>query len=164
MRAARRVVHRRPPDRRHLLRHAERQAVRLGGRGGVVARDQRRPATDRLRKGGRRGRGQGELVSGNDGGGGMMPITVALPGALQPYAEGNPEVTLAGGCTSVGEVLCALAGRYAGVVDRVMDEQGRVRQHVNVFVDGDNIRFLDGLATPVGQGSTVTIVPAVSGG
>lgn len=93
-----------------------------------------------------------------------MPITVALPGALQPYAEGSPEVRLDAGCTNVGEVLCALAGRYAGVVDRVMDEQGRVRQHVNVFVDGDNIRFLDGLRTPVEAGSTVTIVPAVSGG
>ncbi|HEU4883680.1 MAG TPA: ubiquitin-like small modifier protein 1 [Longimicrobium sp.] len=93
-----------------------------------------------------------------------MPITIALPGALQPYAGGRPEVTVDARCGTVGDVLGALAGRYAGVVDRVMDEQGRVRQHVNVFVDGDNIRFLDGLGTLVGQGSTVTIVPAVSGG
>lgn len=92
-----------------------------------------------------------------------MPITIALPGALRPYAGGSPEVTVDAAGT-VRDVLGALAGRYAGVVDRVMDEQGRVRQHVNVFVDGDNIRFLDGLGTPVGQGSTVTIVPAVSGG
>ncbi|WP_420127482.1 ubiquitin-like small modifier protein 1 [Longimicrobium sp.] len=93
-----------------------------------------------------------------------MTITVALPGALRPYAGGRPEVTVDAAGGTVRDVLGALAGRYAGVVDRVMDEQGRVRQHVNVFVDGDNIRYLDGLGTPVGQGSTVTIVPAVSGG
>lgn len=94
----------------------------------------------------------------------MMPITIALPGALRPYAGGSDEVTVDGRCGTVGEVLGALAGRYAGVVDRVMDERGRVRQHVNVFVDGDDIRYLDGLTTPVAPGSTVTIVPAVSGG
>lgn len=91
-------------------------------------------------------------------------ITIALPGALRPYAGGSPQVMVDGRCGTVGDVLGALAGRYAGVVDRVMDEQGRVRQHVSVFVDGDNIRFLDGLRTAVGEGSTVTIVPAVSGG
>ena len=93
-----------------------------------------------------------------------MPITIALPGALKPYVDGRPEVTVDDGCGTLGEALGALAGRYAGVVDRVMDERGQVRQHVNVFVDGDNIRFLDGLGTPVGEGSTITIVPAVSGG
>jgi molybdopterin synthase sulfur carrier subunit len=93
-----------------------------------------------------------------------MSITIALPGALQPYAGGSPEVRVDAAGGTVGDVLDALAGRYVGVVDRVMDEQGRVRQHVNVFVDGDNIRFLDGLGTRVGEGSTVTIVPAVSGG
>jgi molybdopterin converting factor small subunit len=94
----------------------------------------------------------------------LMPITIALPSALQPYAGASPEVTVDGRCGTVGDVLDALAGRYAGVVDRVMDERGQVRQHVNVFVDGDNIRFLDGLGTPVGERSTITIVPAVSGG
>jgi sulfur-carrier protein len=93
-----------------------------------------------------------------------MGITIALPGALQPYAEGSAEVTLDGRCGTVGDALGALAGRYAGVVDRVMDERGRVRQHVNVFVDGDNIRFLEGLGTPLRESSTIVIVPAVSGG
>jgi molybdopterin synthase sulfur carrier subunit len=93
-----------------------------------------------------------------------MAITVALPSALQPYAEGSTEVSLDGGCGTVGEALRALAGRYAGVTDRVMDERGAVRQHVNVFVDGENIRFLDGLRTPLEPASTIVIVPAVSGG
>jgi molybdopterin synthase sulfur carrier subunit len=93
-----------------------------------------------------------------------MSITVALPSALQPYADGSTEVSLDTRCGTVGEALGALAGRYAGVVDRVMDERGAVRQHVNVFVDGENIRFLDGLRTPLEPASTIVIVPAVSGG
>ncbi|HEU4456605.1 MAG TPA: MoaD/ThiS family protein [Longimicrobium sp.] len=93
-----------------------------------------------------------------------MGIIVSIPGALQPYAGGRSEVALDARCGTVGEVLCALAGRHAGVVDRVMDERGEVRRHVNVFVDGDNIRFLDGLRTAVGESSTIVIVPAVSGG
>ena len=93
-----------------------------------------------------------------------MEITVALPGALQPYAAGSPEVTLQARCGTVGDALGALAGRYPGVVDRVVDERGTVRRHVNVFVDGDDIRFLEGLDTPVREGSTIVIFPAVSGG
>jgi molybdopterin synthase sulfur carrier subunit len=93
-----------------------------------------------------------------------MPLIVELPAALRLYADGAAEVALPGGCATVGEALRVLAGRYAGVVDRVMDERGAVRQHVNVFVDGENIRFLDGLATAVGDSSTLVIVPAVSGG
>ena len=92
-----------------------------------------------------------------------MAITIALPGALQPYAAGTHEVTLEARGT-VGDALGALAGRYPGVVDRVVDESGAVRRHVNVFVDGDDIRFLDGLATAVREGSTIVIFPAVSGG
>ena len=92
-----------------------------------------------------------------------MSVTVELPSALQPYAGGSEEVLL-DGPSNVGEALCALAGRHPGVVDRVMDERGLVRQHVNIFVDGDNIRFLDGIRTPLGRASTIAIVPAVSGG
>jgi len=93
-----------------------------------------------------------------------MPITVELPSALRPYAGGSPEVTLQDRVATVRDALDVLAGRHAGVVDRVMDERGAVRQHVNVFVDGENIRFLDGLGTGVGESSTIVIVPAVSGG
>ena len=93
-----------------------------------------------------------------------MAITVALPSALLPYAGGSAEVMLEDHFRTVGEALGALAGRHAGVMDRVMDERGEVRQHVNVFVDGDNIRFLDGLGTPVRDESTIVIVPSVSGG
>jgi molybdopterin synthase sulfur carrier subunit len=93
-----------------------------------------------------------------------MSITIALPGALQPYAGGSSEVTLAERCGTVAEALAALRRRHGGVMDRVTDERGELRQHVNVFVDGENIRFLDGFRTPVAESSTIVIVPAVSGG
>ena len=93
-----------------------------------------------------------------------MGITIALPGALQPYAGGSPEVALAESFRTVGDALAALAARHGGVMDRVTDERGELRPHVNVFVDGENVRFLDGLGTALGEESTIVIVPAVSGG
>ena len=93
-----------------------------------------------------------------------MGITIALPGALQPYAAGSAEVTLAAGCRTVADAIAALAARHGGVVDRVTDERGALRPHVNVFVDGENVRFLDGLGTALGEDSAIVIVPAVSGG
>ena len=93
-----------------------------------------------------------------------MAVTVVLPSALQPYAGGSREVVLGAGCGTVRDALDALAAGYAGVVDRVVDERREVRQHVNIFVDGDDTRFLGGLEAPVAEGSTIVIVPAVSGG
>lgn len=93
-----------------------------------------------------------------------MPLTVALPGALQPYAAGSAEVEVEGPCRTVDEVLATLARRHPGVVDRVLDERGAVRPHVNLFVDGESVRWTGGLSTPVGEGTTLAIVPAVSGG
>jgi sulfur-carrier protein len=93
-----------------------------------------------------------------------MPITVALPGALRPYAGGRAEVALEERCATLRDALTALAARHGGVVDRVLDERGEIRRHVNVFVDGEDVRFAEGLETAVREGSTVTVVPAVSGG
>jgi molybdopterin converting factor small subunit len=91
-------------------------------------------------------------------------ITIELPRALQPYAAGSPVVVLDGGHATVGEALAALAESWPGVLDRVLDERGEVRPHVNVFVGAESIRFLGGLRARLPEGSTVTIVPAVSGG
>jgi molybdopterin converting factor small subunit len=91
-------------------------------------------------------------------------IVVELPSVLQPYAAGGAEIRLAAPCRTVGDALAAVASLHGGVTDRVLNELGAVRQHVNVFVDGENIRFAAGLDTPVDPGSTIVIVPAVSGG
>lgn len=91
-------------------------------------------------------------------------IVVELPSMLQPYAAGRAEIRLGTPCRTVGDALAVVASMHGGVTDRVMDERGIVRQHVNVFVDGENIRFLAGLDTPVHGESSIVIVPAVSGG
>ena len=93
-----------------------------------------------------------------------MAVTVELPGALQTHARGSVLVVLARPCSSVGDALDALAEQWPGVLDRVMTEQGELRAHVNVFVDEQNSRFIGGLNAPVPDGSTILILPAVSGG
>ena len=91
-------------------------------------------------------------------------ITVELPNALRPFARGGSVITLNGRCATVADALAAVAAHWPAVVDRVLTEQGELRRHVNVFVGEESIKFLDGLATPVEDGATITIVPAVSGG
>jgi molybdopterin converting factor small subunit len=93
-----------------------------------------------------------------------MAVTVELPGALQAHACGSALVTIECPCTTVGAALEALAAQWPGVLDRVMTEQGEVRPHVNIFVDERNSRFHGGLDAPVPDGSTILILPAVSGG
>jgi molybdopterin converting factor small subunit len=93
-----------------------------------------------------------------------MAVTVELPGALQAHACGSALVVLERECATVGAALEALAEQWPGVLDRVMTEQGELRPHVNVFVDEENSRFIGGLGAPVPDGSTILILPAVSGG
>jgi sulfur-carrier protein len=88
--------------------------------------------------------------------------TVHLPSALAGHSGGQRRVEVAG--TTVGKVLAALGQAHPGVGQRVLDEQGTLRRHVNVFVNGESIRYLDGAETPVGDADEVWILPAVSGG
>jgi molybdopterin synthase sulfur carrier subunit len=69
-----------------------------------------------------------------------------------------------GSPATVSEALIALWKEYPGLRDRIVDEQGAVRQHINIFVGDEAIRFADGLSTQVPPGTEVLIVPAVSGG
>ncbi len=91
-------------------------------------------------------------------------ITVELPKALGVHVGGKSTVILDEPCATVGDALTALGRRSPGALDRVMDEQGSVRPHVNVFVNEENIRFADGLSTPVPDRSTITVLAAISGG
>ena len=91
-------------------------------------------------------------------------ITFELPAALLQYSRASNVVTLEGSPQTVRDALKALSSHSPGVVDRVLDEQGRVREHVNIFVNDSNIRFLNGLDSPVPQGSRILIVAALSGG
>lgn len=94
-----------------------------------------------------------------------MQVTVHVPTALRQFAAGERalRVDVAESAT-VELVFRCMHARAPGVVERTLNELGAVREHVNVFVDGESIRLGAGLATPVRAGSEVWILPAVSGG
>jgi molybdopterin synthase sulfur carrier subunit len=91
-----------------------------------------------------------------------MSITVRVPAQLRTLSAGEREVTVEG--STVGEVLKALDVAHPGFGDRMFDDDGGLRRFVNVFLADEDVRFLDGLATPVTDGQTLSIVPAVAGG
>jgi molybdopterin converting factor small subunit len=99
-----------------------------------------------------------------NGNGGFSLITVELPNVLCSYTDQNPSLILDEPCETVGDALAALGRKSPGALDRIMDERGDVRRHVNLFVNGENVRFLDGLKTPVPNGATIFVLAAVSGG
>jgi sulfur-carrier protein len=91
-----------------------------------------------------------------------MPVTVKIPPQLRAVTGGEAE-TVVDDAATVGEVLDGLYQRFDGLRDRIA-EDGDLRRFVNVYVEGEDIRFLDGLDTPVGDGDEVRILPAVAGG
>jgi sulfur-carrier protein len=91
-----------------------------------------------------------------------MPVTVRIPTTLRPLAAGQSEVAVDG--ATLRDVLDALDGAHPGFKDRLLDDDGNLRRFVNVFVADDDVRFLQGLDTPVPDGETVAIIPAVAGG
>jgi len=93
-----------------------------------------------------------------------MAVAFLIPGYLRPFTQGQGRIEIESRPANVGEALAVLWSLHPGVRDRVVTEQGEIRQHVNVFVGHESIRFTGGLATPLGDGAEITIVPAVSGG
>jgi molybdopterin synthase sulfur carrier subunit len=91
-----------------------------------------------------------------------MAVTVKIPTQLRSVTGGEGETSV-DGATTVGEVLDGLYDRFEGLRDRIA-EDGDLRRFVNVYVGGEDIRFLDGLDTAVEDGDEVTILPAVAGG
>jgi molybdopterin converting factor small subunit len=88
--------------------------------------------------------------------------TVRIPTQLRTLSGGEAEVDVDG--SSVGEVLKALEAAHPGFSARLFDDAGTLRRFVNVFVADEDVRFADGLETPVAPGQTVSIIPAVAGG
>jgi molybdopterin synthase sulfur carrier subunit len=91
-----------------------------------------------------------------------MAVTVRIPTQLRELSGGASEVTADG--DTVASVLAGLEAAHPGFTERLFDEGGQLRRFVNVFVADEDIRFLDGVDTPVTEGQTVSIVPAVAGG
>ncbi len=92
-----------------------------------------------------------------------MAITVYLSGHLKSYTGGETEARLDDDFASVGSVLDSLWQRHPALRDRILTEQGEIREHVNVFVGSDDVKRLNGLDTPV-KSSEIHIFNAVSGG
>ncbi len=91
-----------------------------------------------------------------------MAVKVRIPTTLRTLTGGASEVQVEG--ATVGDVIANLEAAHPGFRDRLLDENGEMRRFVNVFVADDDVRFMDKLATPVPDGETVSIIPAVAGG
>ncbi|MGH2345006.1 MAG: ubiquitin-like small modifier protein 1 [Chloroflexota bacterium] len=91
-----------------------------------------------------------------------MAVTVRIPSPLRRITGGAARVDATG--STVREALDSLVAAYPGLGDRVYDEQAQLRRFVNLFVGEEDIRFLDGLDTPLSDGAELSIVPAVAGG
>ena len=92
-----------------------------------------------------------------------MPVIVHLSGHLKPFSNGEVEVQLPGDFANVGEALDSLWQKHIALRDRILNEQGEIRQHVNIFVGSDDVKRQKGLETPI-RSNEIHIFNAVSGG
>ena len=91
-----------------------------------------------------------------------MSVIVRIPTQLRPLTGGVGEIPVE--ATTVREAVAALEVAHPGISERLLDEGGSLRRFVNVFLADEDVRFLEGLDTPVVDGQTLSVVPAVAGG
>ena len=91
-----------------------------------------------------------------------MSLKVVIPTPLRKFTSGAESVEVEAG--TLKEVLDSLESKYPGFRASVCDDTGSLRRFINIYVNGEDVRFLDNLSTPVSEGAEVAIVPAISGG
>ncbi len=91
-----------------------------------------------------------------------MTVSVRVPTILRTYTNGESEVSAEG--ADLAAVLDDLDSSYSGIKGRILDDDGKLRRFVNVYVGNDDVRFLDDLATPTPDGTQISVIPAVAGG
>ncbi|MGW2377314.1 MoaD/ThiS family protein [Kitasatospora sp. NPDC001683] len=91
-----------------------------------------------------------------------MSANVRIPTILRTYTGGAAEVTAEG--STLAEVIADLEENHAGISARILDDTGKLRRFVNVYVNDDDVRFAEGLGTAIKDGASVSIIPAVAGG
>jgi len=91
-----------------------------------------------------------------------MSVSVRIPTILRTYTQGSAEVTAEPG--TLREVIAGLDASYPGIGGRILDDKGNLRRFVNVYVGDEDVRFAEGLDTPVPAGARVSVIPAVAGG
>jgi sulfur-carrier protein len=92
-----------------------------------------------------------------------MPATILIPGPLRGDTDGAAMLSVASDGT-LGSVLQEVVERWPRLGRRICDEQGRVRRYINIYVNGEDVRGLDGLDSPVPDGAEVQVLPSVAGG
>jgi molybdopterin converting factor small subunit len=92
----------------------------------------------------------------------LVTVLVRIPTILRSYTGGEAEVSAPEG--TLREVIAGLDAAYPGIGGRILDESGKLRRFVNVYVGDEDVRFAQGLDTPVAGGSRVSVIPAVAGG
>jgi molybdopterin converting factor small subunit len=92
----------------------------------------------------------------------MSTVSVRIPTILRSYTDGVSEVKATGG--TLGEVIADLETQFTGISARVLDDTGKLRRFVNIYVGDEDVRFTDGLDTPTPEGVQISIIPAVAGG
>jgi len=92
-----------------------------------------------------------------------MSVKVKIPTPLRGIT-GNQDTVRANGATTLGAAIAELDGEYPGLRERLLDDTGELRRFVNVYINGEDVRFLDGVASSLKPGDEVSIVPAVAGG
>jgi len=92
----------------------------------------------------------------------MSTVSVRIPTILRTYTDGVAEVKASGG--TLGEVVADLEAQFPGIAARVLDDSGKLRRFVNVYVGDEDVRFTAGLDTPTPEGVQISIIPAVAGG
>ena len=91
-----------------------------------------------------------------------MSVRVRVPTPLRKFTQGADEVNAQG--SNIRSIVEDLEKNYPGIKERICDETGKVRRFVNVYVNGDDIRFLQNLETSLKEGDNISIVPAIAGG
>lgn len=92
-----------------------------------------------------------------------MPVQAKIPTQLRNFVGGKSEISIEG-VTSIRELIEKLRGDYPELIERIVDEGGEIRRFVNVYVGDEDVRFLNGLDTPLEGDASVSILPAVAGG
>ena len=93
-----------------------------------------------------------------------MPVTVYIPQPLREFSEGMSKVKIEESPATLAGVLSALWILFPGLRDRIATEQGEIREHINIFIGDEDVRFIGGLASSVPAGAEISIVPSITGG
>ena len=93
-----------------------------------------------------------------------VSVTFHIPGALRQFTGGSPRIEIHSSPATLGDAFAALWALHPGLRDRITTEQGQVREHINVFIGDENVRYTGGLATRLPASAQISIINAVSGG